>query len=115
MLIYKIFLPDQWKDFTNDGHTKGAPVDISDGYVHFSTATQVKETITKHFSGYKDVVLAACKTDTLSTDLKWELSRGGQDFPHLYRELLITDIEWHRHIKRKNGDYPLPEDINERI
>ena len=115
MLIYKIFLPDQWKDFTNDGRTKGAPVDISDGYIHFSTATQVKETIAKHFSGYKDVVLAACKTDKLSTDLKWELSRGGQDFPHLYRELLITDIEWHRHVKRKNGDYPLPEDINERI
>ena len=115
MLIYKIFLPDQWKDFTNDGRTKGARVDISDGYIHFSTATQVKETITKHFSGYKDVVLAACKADTFSTDLKWELSRGGQDFPHLYRELHIRDIEWHRHIKRKNGDYPLPEDINERI
>ena len=49
MLIYKIFLPDQWKDFTNDGRTKGAPVDISDGYIHFSTATQVKETIAKHF------------------------------------------------------------------
>ena len=115
MLIYKIFLPDQWKDFTDCGRTKGAPVDIADGYIHFSTATQVKETITKHFSGYKDVVLAACETDKLSTDLKWEPSRGGQDFPHLYRELLITDIEWHRHIKRKNGDYPLPEDINERI
>ena len=113
MLIYKIFLPEQWKDFTNAGRTKGAPVDISDGYIHFSTGTQVKETIAKHFSGYKDVVLAACNTDTLSTDLKWELSRGGQDFPHLYRELLITDIEWHSFIKRKNGDYPLPEYINE--
>tara|TARA_Y100001968_G_C19166460_1_gene623473 strand:+ start:316 stop:663 length:348 start_codon:yes stop_codon:yes gene_type:complete len=115
MLIYKIFLPDQWKDFTNDGRTKGARVDISDGYIHFSTATQVKETITKHFSGYKDVVLAACKADTFSTDLKWELSRGGQDFPHLYRELLMTDIEWHSHIKQKNGEYPLPENINEPI
>ena len=115
MLIYKIFLPDQWKDFTNDRRTKGTPVDISDGYIHFSTATQVKETITKHFSGYKDVVLAACKADTFSTDLKWELSRGGQDFPHLYRELLMTDIEWHSHIKQKNGEYPLPENINEPI
>ena len=115
MLIYKIFLPDQWKDFTDCGRTKGAPVDIADGYIHFSTATQVKETIAKHFSGHKDVVLAACETDKLSTDLKWELSRGGQDFPHLYRELLITDIEWHRPVKRKNGDNPLPEDINELI
>ena len=115
MLIYKVFLPEQWKDFTNYERTKGAPVDISDGYIHFSTATQVKETITKHFSGYKDVVLAACKADTFSTDLKWELSRGGQDFPHLYRELLMTDIEWHSHIKQKNGEYPLPENINEPI
>ena len=115
MLIYKVFLPEQWKDFTNYERTKGAPVDISDGYIHFSTATQVKETITKHFSGYKDVVLAACKADTFSTDLKWELSRGGQDFPHLYRELLMTDIEWHCHIKQKNGEYPLPENINEPI
>ena len=115
MLIYKIFLPDQWKDFTNVGRTKGAPVDVSDGYIHFSTATQVKETIARHFSSYEDLVLAACKTDTLLADLKWELSRGGQDFPHLYRELLITDIEWHSPVKRKNGDYPLPEDINELI
>ena len=115
MLIYKIFLPDQWKDFTDCGRTKGAPVDIADGYIHFSTATQVKETIAKHFSGHKDVVLAACETDKMSTDLKWELSRGGQEFPHLYRELLITDIEWHRPVKPKNGDNPLPEDINELI
>ena len=115
MLIYKIFLPDQWKDFTNVGRTKGAPVDISDGYIHFSTATQVKDTIAKHFSGYEDLVLAAFKTDTFSTDLKWEPSRGGQDFPHLYRELLITDIEWHSSVKYKNGDHSLPEDINEHI
>ena len=115
MLIYKVFLPEQWKDFTNYERTKGAPVDISDGYIHFSTATQVKETIAKHFSGHKNLILAACKTDTLSSDLKWELSRGGQDFPHLYRELLITDIEWHLPIKQKNGDYPLLENINELI
>jgi len=115
MLIYKIFLPDQWKEFTDYGRTKGAPVDIADGYIHFSTATQVKETIAKHFLGYKELVLAVCETDTFSTDLKWELSRGGQDFPHLYRELLITDIEWHRSVKQKNGDYQLPEDINEVI
>ena len=76
---------------------------------------RLKKQLLSIFSGYKDVVLAACKTDKLSTDLKWELSRGGQDFPHLYRELLITDIEWHRPVKRKNGDYPLPEDINELI
>jgi len=115
MLIFKIFLPNEWQDLAKVGRTKGAPVDISDGYIHFSTATQVRETVTKHFSSHDELVVAAFKTDTFSTDLKWEPSRGGQDFPHLYRELLITDIEWHRPVKRKNGDYPLPEDINELI
>ena len=85
MLIYKIFLPDQWKDFTDDGRTKGAPVDIADGYIHFSTATQVKETIAKHFSSYKDVVLAACETDKLSTDLNGNPLVGGKTF-HIYTE-----------------------------
>ena len=115
MLIFKIFLPNEWQDFAKVGRTKGAPVDIADGYIHFSTATQVRETLTKHFSSHDKLVVAAFKTDTFSTDLKWEPSRGGQDFPHLYRELLITDIEWHRPVKRENGDYPLPEDINELI
>jgi uncharacterized protein (DUF952 family) len=49
MLIFKIFLPNEWQDLAKVGRTKGAPVDISDGYIHFSTATQVRETVTKHF------------------------------------------------------------------
>ncbi len=115
MLVFKIFLPDQWKVFTNDGRTRGAPVDISDGYIHFSKASQLMETMSKHFSDYEDLVLAACKTEKFSTDLKWEPSRRGQDFPHLYRELLMADIEWHTHLKKKNGHHSLPESINEII
>ena len=52
MLIFKIFLPNEWQDFAKVGETKGAPVDIADGYIHFSTATQVRETITMHFSSH---------------------------------------------------------------
>ena len=70
MLIFKIFLPEQWKVFTKDGRTRGAPVDISDGYIHFSKASQLMETMSKHFSDYEDLVLAACKTEKFSKDLK---------------------------------------------
>ena len=115
MLIFKIFLPNEWQDFSKVGRTKGAPVDIADGYIHFSTATQVRETITKHFSSHDKLVVAAFKTDTFSTDLKWEPSRGGQDFPHLYRGLLMTEVEWHSAIKKENGCHYLPEAINELI
>ena len=115
MLIFKIFLPNEWQDFAKVGRTKGAPVDISDGYIHFSTATQVRETVTKHFLSHDELVVAAFKTDTFSTDLKWEPSRGGQDFPHLYRVLLMAEVEWHRVIKKGNGRHYLPEAINELI
>ena len=115
MLIFKIFLPNEWQDLAKVGRTKGAPVDISDGYIHFSTATQVRETVTKHFSSHDELVVAAVKTDTFSTDLKWEPSRGGQYFPHLYRGLLMTEVEWHRVIKKENGRHSLPEAINELI
>ena len=83
--------------------------------IHFSTATQVRETLTKHFSSHDKLVVAAFKTDTFSTDLKWEPSRGGQDFPHLYRGLLMTEVEWHSAIKKENGCHSLPEAINELI
>ena len=60
-------------------------------------------------------VVSTVKTDTFSTDLKWEPSRGGQDFPHLYRGLLMTEVEWHSAIKKENGCHYLPEAINELI
>ena len=115
MLIFKIFLPTEWRGFEKVGRTKGAPVDLSDGYIHFSTAAQVRETITKHFSSHNKLVVAAFKTDTFSTDLKWEPSRGGQDFPHLYKGLQMTEVEWHSEIKLENGRHSLPEAINELI
>ena len=115
MLIFKIFLPNEWQDFAKVGRTKGEPVDIADGYVHFSTTTHVTETLTKHFSSHDKLVVAAFKTDTFSTVLNWELSLGGQYFPHLYRGLLMTEVEWHSAIKKENGCHYLPEAINELI
>ena len=94
MLIYKIFRRPEWNDLVAQGQTSGAPVDLADGYIHFSTAQQVMETAAEHFAGESDLVLVACDARALGADLKWEPSRGGALFPHLYRALHHADIAW---------------------
>ncbi len=94
MLIYKIFRADEWATLQRDGETAGAPVDLADGFVHFSTAAQASETASKHFAGIDGLVLLACDADALGEDLKWEVSRGGAEFPHLYRKLRLQDVLW---------------------
>ncbi|MEO8531117.1 MAG: DUF952 domain-containing protein [Deltaproteobacteria bacterium] len=95
MLIYKIFRAEEWADMQAKGETLGAPIDVTDGYVHFSTAETVHETCAKYFAGVEGLVLLACESD-LMEPLKWEVSRGGALFPHLYRELRIDDVVWSR-------------------
>ena len=85
MLIYKIFRADEWAVLQAQGATDGAPIDVADGFVHFSTAEQAAETAAKHFAGVEGLVLLACDADAMGNDLKWEVSRGGALFPHLYR------------------------------
>jgi uncharacterized protein (DUF952 family) len=96
MLIYKIFRPAEWDQMQGAGTTAGAPIDLKDGYIHFSTAAQAAETAEKHFAGETDLVLLAVDADALGSDLKWEPSRGGQLFPHLYRKLTLADVIWSR-------------------
>lgn len=95
MLIYKIFRADEFQGFTRQGYSAGAPVDLADGYIHLSTGTQVAETLSRHFAGEAGLHLLALDSDKLS-DLKWEPSRGGQLFPHLYRDLRAEDVLWSR-------------------
>ncbi|MEL6678593.1 MAG: DUF952 domain-containing protein [Pseudomonadota bacterium] len=92
MLIYKIFRQAEWQALDRDGQTAGAPIDLTDGYIHFSTAAQVRETAAKHFAGLDDLVLAGVDVDALGADLKWEPSRGGALFPHLYRNLRRAEV-----------------------
>ncbi|MCB1337999.1 MAG: DUF952 domain-containing protein [Maritimibacter sp.] len=94
MLIYKIFRRPEWEAFAAQGATDGAPIDLADGYIHFSTAAQAPETAAKYFAGVEGLVLVAVEVDRLGTDLKWEPSRGGALFPHLYRALDATDVAW---------------------
>lgn len=84
MRIYKIATTEQWHAAETAGVFTGAPVDVRDGYIHFSTAAQVAETLAKHFAGQRDLVLITVDADTLGPALRWEVSRGGELFPHLY-------------------------------
>ncbi|WEF23477.1 DUF952 domain-containing protein [Paracoccus sp. S3-43] len=104
MMIYKVLRPAEWADLQAAGVTQGAPVDLADGFVHFSTAAQLGVTLSKHFGSEGDLILLACDPAALGDDLRWEPSRGGDVFPHLYRPLAMRDIAWSRVIGRgENG------------
>ena len=94
MLIFKIFRRPEWDAFRAARETKGAPVDLADGYIHFSTAAQVTVTAAKHFATESDLVLVAFDADALGPALRWEPSRGGALFPHLYRTLKLDEVVW---------------------
>lgn len=85
--IYKIVTRDQWDHANRERLFRGAPVDLADGYIHFSAAHQVRETAAKHFAGQTDLLLVAVDPATLGDALRWEVSRGGDRFPHLYAAL----------------------------
>ncbi len=108
MLIYKIFRAAEWAALKEHRKTAGAPVDLADGYVHFSTIEQAAETAAKHFAGEDNLMLLAVETGGLGTALKWEISRGGALFPHLYRELRLDDIKWAQPLLLKGGQHQFP-------
>ncbi len=108
MLIYKIFRGPEWAALRRDGTTPGAPIDVTDGYIHFSTAEQAAETAGKHFSGQNGLFLIAVEADRLGDDLKWEASRGGALFPHLYREMRIADVHWAQPLPLIDGTHQFP-------
>ncbi len=94
-----------------EGASDGAPIDVADGYVHFSTADQAAETVAKHFAGAEGLTLLACDADAMGNDLKWEVSRGGALFPHLYRQIRMSDVLWARDLPMQDGIHQFPEDM----
>lgn len=111
MLIFKIFRRAEWDAFRTAGETRGAPVDLADGFIHFSTAEQVTETAAKHFSDESDLVLVACEAEALGDALKWETSRGGALFPHLYRSLRSADVVWDKSLPLGATGHIFPEGV----
>jgi uncharacterized protein (DUF952 family) len=89
---FKIFTADQWAQFQSDGIFAGAPVDLADGYIHMSTADQTAETLAKHFAGQSGLVIAEIDLSGFGDALKWEVSRGGALFPHVYGVLQMVAV-----------------------
>lgn len=109
MIVYKIFRADEFAVFSEAGESAGAPIDLKDGYIHMSTRDQVDETLAKHFAAERGLMVLAIETGTLGPALKWEPSRGGALFPHLYRPLRAEDVQWSAKIGMYNGKHILPE------
>lgn len=106
--IYKIVPASLWREAVEQGAFTGSPVDRQDGFIHFSTAAQVRQTAAKHFAGVPDLLLVAVSTDGL--DLQWEPSRGGGLFPHLYGPLPLTAVRWVKPLPRDAaGAHLFPE------
>ena len=108
--IYKICERAQWRAAEAAGQFRGSAVDERDGFIHFSTASQVAETASKHFAKASDLMLVAVDSAALGAELKWERSRGGDLFPHLYAALALNAVRWVRLLPDEiGGRRPLPE------
>ncbi len=110
MIIYKILTTDQWEDLQTKGETSGAPIDIADGFIHFSTADQVRETAARHFAGQAGLWLLAYKADGMGK-LEWEASRGGDLFPHLYAPLSMAGLVASAELPLGESGHDFPEGI----
>lgn len=97
-VIFKIVSETEWRAAEASGVFAGAAVDRADGFIHFSTSAQAPETASKWFAGRGDLTLVAVDADALGTALRWEPSRGGALFPHLYGELPLAAVLWSRRL-----------------
>jgi uncharacterized protein (DUF952 family) len=109
-IIYKICERAEWHAAERAGIYRGSDVDVRDGFIHFSTHAQVAKTAAKHFAGQSDLVLVAIDADALGAALKWERSRGGDLFPHLYAALSLEAVRWAKVLPdEENGRRAMPE------
>lgn len=108
--IYKIAPRALWEVAERQGVFEGAPVDRADGYIHFSTAAQAEETAARHFAGQDDLLLVAVDTAALRENLRYEPSRGGALFPHLYGALPMDAVRWVKPLPLgEDGRHRFPE------
>ncbi len=110
MIIYKIFRKEEWEALQSTGETRGAPIDLVDGFVHFSTAAQAAETAEKYFGGVDGLMLLAVNPDTCP-EIKWEPSRGGALFPHLFRPLRMADVLWAKPLPCAGAGHAFPDGV----
>lgn len=108
--IYKICPASVWREAERRGVFRGSAADLCDGFIHFSTASQVAETAKKHFSGQTGLFLIAVDADALGDQLRWEISRNDEPFPHLYGELDLAAVTAVLEMRaRSDGTHHIPE------
>ena len=108
-VAYKVLTAPQMAELLANGRFSGAPIDLADGYIHLSSAEQLTETVDKHFAGQSDLHVAAINLAMLGEAIRWEPSRGGQLFPHLYAELPLSAVIAHGPMERSSdGTVCLP-------
>ena len=108
-IAYKVLLADEMARLEADGRFAGAPVDLADGYIHLSTAAQLDATVAKHFAGKDGLFVAAVDLSALGDALRWEPSRGGALFPHLYGVLTLDSVVAYGPLERdEHGAVKLP-------
>jgi len=109
-IVYKITGFEEWDAALETGEYYGSPVDLRDGFIHFSTAAQARETATKHFAGRNDLLLISVATQPMARHFRMEKSRGGAEFPHLYAKLPVAHaIEWQELPLGENGVHIFPD------
>ena len=107
-IIYKIAPEALWREAEKNGRFTGAPIDVADGFIHFSTAAQVRETAAKHFADQSDLLLIAIDGNQMGEALKYEVSRGGALFPHLYAPLSLEAVLWVKPLPLGAGAHEFP-------
>ena len=108
--IYKILFANEWREAKSEGRYRGSPDDKRDGFIHFSTASQVRETARKHFFGQKGLFLIEVDADVLGDALRWEPSRNDELFPHLYGELDLVAVRAVLDMQaRSDGTHDIPD------
>lgn len=109
-IVLKICPEDLWQDALEKGIFSGAPIDLQDGFIHFSTAPQAIETAAKHFAGQSDLLLIGIDEDILGDALKYEVSRNDDLFPHLYGTFSPDQVAWVKPLTLDaNGNHIFPE------
>jgi uncharacterized protein (DUF952 family) len=108
-VFYKITTVEEWQSALTRGMFEGSKLDLKDGYIHLSTAGQVLDTARLHFSGQENLVLVALTESSVAPALKWEASRGGQLFPHVYATLKTAQVLWVEPLKWNGSAHEFPK------
>jgi len=111
---FRLATPDRWSQVMAEGRFTGDPHDVADGFIHLSAADQVEGTLIKHYNDHERLLLVEIDLTALGETVKWEKSRGGALFPHVYGEIPASAVRGLRHVRRnEEGDWILPSEHGE--